>query len=80
MAKAKPKTIVETTTDRQDEYLKFIREFHVANDYPPTLDEIADKMKVKVGSVQSVLASLQTKGFVTWKKGQYRTLTILKGR
>ncbi len=68
------------TTERQDEYLSFIREFTKANGYPPTLDELAAEMKVKVGSVQSVLASLQKKNLVTWKKGQYRTLTLVKGR
>jgi repressor LexA len=70
----------QVTTERQDEYLRFIREFSKKEGYPPTLDELAAHMKVKVGSVQSVLASLQTKGFVTWKKGQYRTLTIVKGK
>lgn len=75
---AKEKELV--TTERQEEYLKFIRDFHKKEGYPPTLDEIAAYMKVKVGSVQSVLGSLQTKGVVSWKKGQYRTLTILKGK
>lgn len=70
-----------STTERQDEYLSFIRDFTKENGYPPTLDELAAKMKVKVGSVQSVLAALQTKGLVKWKKGQYRTLTVVnKGR
>lgn len=65
-------------TDRQVEYLRLIRDFHKKEGYPPTLDELADHMKVKVGSVQSVLGSLQTKGLVSWKKGQYRTLVLTK--
>jgi Mn-dependent DtxR family transcriptional regulator len=70
--------IKRDTTERQDEYLRFIESFHKENSYPPTLDEVAKKMKVKVGSVQSVLKSLKTKGYVTWKKGQYRTLIVVK--
>ena len=77
--KAEP---VSLTTDRQDEYLQFIQDFSKPKNlgghgYPPTLDELADHMKVKVGSVQSVLKSLRDKGLVTWEKGQYRTLTVV---
>jgi Mn-dependent DtxR family transcriptional regulator len=63
-------------TDRQVAYLRLIRDLQAKEGYPPTLDELADRMKVKTGSVQSVLKSLQGKGLVSWKKGQYRTLVV----
>jgi len=63
-------------TDRQVVYLRLIQDLYIKKGYPPTLDELADRVKVKVGSVQSVLKRLREWGLVTWKKGQYRTLML----
>jgi SOS-response transcriptional repressor LexA len=63
-------------TDLQKKYVAFISDFRNREGYSPTLGEIADNFRVKIGSVQSVLFALQKKGFVTWKKGQYRTLVV----
>ena len=51
-------------TERQKEYLEFIREYIRENEMSPGLDEIARHFSVKPPTAHKILEALQTKGFV----------------
>lgn len=51
-------------TDRQREYLEFIRNFVAKNESSPRLDEIANHFNVAAPTVHKMLEALQAKGFL----------------
>ncbi len=55
--------------------LKFIEEFMVARRYPPTVREICDGVDLSsTASVTSHLRVLESKGLVTMREGEPRTV------
>jgi SOS-response transcriptional repressor LexA len=51
-------------SERQKEYLEFIREYIRENEMSPGLDEIARNFGVKPPTAHKILAALQAKGFI----------------
>ncbi|MBN1536908.1 MAG: hypothetical protein JW908_09270 [Anaerolineales bacterium] len=51
-------------SERQKEYLNFIREYIRANEMSPGLDEIARHFDVKSPTAHKILEALQAKGFI----------------
>ena len=51
-------------TERQKEYLEFIREYIRENEMSPGLDEIARHFDVKSPTAHKILEALQIKGFI----------------
>ncbi len=49
---------------KQKKILEFISRFMSDNNYPPTYQEIADKFKIIIGTVQDHIAALIKKGFL----------------
>ena len=44
--------------------MDFIREYTLDNPYPPTFQEIAQKFKITIGTVQDHISALQRKGYI----------------
>ena len=66
---------MEKLTKRQEDTLKFIKEYIVAHGYPPTVREIAKELDVSSpATVQAHLDSLANKGYI--KKGSNKNRTI----
>src|SRR5688572_20569337 len=51
-------------TDRQLEYLKFLREYIKNNESSPRLEEIADHFGVKPPTAHKILEALHNKGYI----------------
>ena len=51
-------------TDRQREYLEFVRDYVERYESSPRLDEIADHFGVKAPTAHKMLKALQSKGFL----------------
>lgn len=66
---------MEELTKRQEDTLKYIKEYIVSHGYPPTVREIAEAIQVSSpATVQSHLDRLADKGYI--KKGNNRNRTI----
>ena len=66
---------MENLTKRQEDTLKFVKEYIVAHGYPPTVREIATAIDVSSpATVQSHLDRLADKGYI--KKGSNKNRTI----
>ena len=66
---------MDKLTKRQDDTLKFIKEYIVSHGYPPTVREIADAINVSSpATVQAHLDCLADKGYI--KKGNNKNRTI----
>ena len=55
---------MDKLTDKQSKILDFIREYTLDNPYPPTFQEIAQKFKITIGTVQDHISALQRKGYI----------------
>ena len=55
-------------TDRQKEYLEFIRNYIRENESSPRLEEIADHFGVKPPTAHKVLRTLETKGYLYFRR------------
>jgi repressor LexA len=70
----------EELTKRQQQLFDFIQEYYNRNGYPPTIREIARKMKIKsTKGVVDHLTALQKKGFIKRSEYQSRGITISDG-
>ena len=65
-------------TDRQREIYDFLRNFHHAHGFPPTLREIGDNFGFSVKAALDVLEVLAKKGWISRNFGKPRTITLLK--
>ena len=64
-------------TKKQKIILDFIKFFQEKNGYPPTLEEIAQKLKLSsVATVHQYLATLEQKGYIKKNKGHARSIEI----
>ncbi len=64
-------------TKKQKIILDFIKSFQEKNGYPPTLEEIAKKLKLSsVATVHQYLAALERKGYIKKHKGHARSIDI----
>lgn len=64
-------------TPRQSQCLDFIRRFLAEHRHGPSYDEIAAGLGVKSrGSVSAMLGKLRTRGFLTWRAGDARSLAL----
>jgi SOS-response transcriptional repressor LexA len=64
----------------QTELLEQIEAFISGNGYAPTWDELAELIGKSKSTVQRNLELMRAKGLVTWKDGQARTLSIVRGK
>ncbi len=55
-------------TNRQKEYLHFLREYIRENEDTPALEEIAKQFKVKAPTAHKILTALQTKGYLIFRR------------
>ena len=62
------------------ELLEHIEAFVTGNGYPPTWDELALLLGKSKSTVQRELELMRARGLVTWKDGQARTLSIVRGK
>ena len=68
-------------TDKQKECLIIINLFIKHKGYSPTVREIAKEMRLSSPATAfHHLKLLKEKGYITWIKGQNRTIRILKNR
>ena len=51
-------------TGKQEKILDYIEEYSSDNPYPPTFQEIANKFKVSIGTVQDHISAIQRKGYL----------------
>ena len=64
-------------TDRQADVMNAITELTEALNTPPTIRELAEHLKLKSNnSVKEHLLRLRTKGLVSFRDNQARTITI----
>jgi len=69
---------MDTLTKKQKRILKFIERFSSENSYPPTLQEIADKFSITIGTVQDHIYALNKKGYLDRKKDKARGFKVIK--
>lgn len=66
---------MDILTKRQDEVLNFIKEYIVANSYPPTVREIGEALGLSSpATIHSHLSNLEEKGYI--KKDDYKNRAI----
>jgi repressor LexA len=64
-------------TPRQKECLDFISRFLAEHGHGPSYDEIAAGLGVKSrGSISAMLGKLRTRGFLSWRAGDARSLVL----
>lgn len=63
-------------TRKQQEVLRFIRNFSLPQGKLPTFREIADNSGISVGAAQERLLALQKKGLVSWLPGKPRSIQL----
>lgn len=64
-------------TDRQREVLHEVCNFIGAHNYPPTIPEIQNSLKINnPGAVCKCFKALEKKGYIVRKKGQHRGLDL----
>lgn len=69
---------METLTKRQDEVLKYIKEFMVSHGYPPTVREIGKELGVSSpATIHAHLTNLEAKGFIKHEGTRNRALELL---
>lgn len=56
-------------TEREKEYLQFLRDFISANESSPQLKDVAESFGVKLPSAHKVLDALQRKGYLIFRRG-----------
>jgi len=68
-------------TDKQKEYLIIINLFIKHKGYSPTVREIAKELKNNSPATTfHHMKKLKEKGYITWIKGQNRTIKVLKNK
>jgi len=55
-------------TDRQQDYLNFIKSYIAQNEFTPRLEEVADNFGVKLPTAHKTLEALQHKGFLIFDR------------
>jgi repressor LexA len=66
-------------TDRQEDILKFIKQFHSENGYPPTLREIGKRFDISsTFGVKRHLDALVKKGYLTVESNASRGISVQK--
>lgn len=63
---------------RQKEILDFIRQSIETEGMPPTYQEIADRFKVQIGTIQEHLDALENKGEIQRLKGRPRGIRLME--
>ncbi len=72
---------MEDLTDKQKECLIIISLLTKAKEYPPTVREIAKELKNNSPATTfHHMKKLKEKGYITWIKGQNRTIRVLKDK
>lgn len=69
---------METLTRKQKETLDFIEQFSDSKGYSPSLREVAEGLRISLGTVQDRIAALKRKDFLTNEINLSRTLNINK--
>jgi repressor LexA len=69
---------MDKLTDRQQQILNFIDQYSRNNSFPPTLQEIADKFHVTIGTIQDHVSALQRKGHLEKKKDIARGFKVIR--
>ena len=64
-------------TTIQRDYLIFIHNTLIENSRSPTLRDLAARFNVSIGTVQTHLDFMKTKGLLDWEKGRPATLRVL---
>lgn len=68
-------------TEKQKECLIIINLFIKHKGYSPTVREIAKEMNINSSATAMThLKKLKEKGYITWIKGQNRTIRVLKNK
>lgn len=68
-------------TDKQKECVIIINLFIKHKGYSPTVREIGKEMGLSSpATVMTHLHNLKNKGYISWKKGQNRTIIIVKDK
>ena len=70
---------MKTITRRQTEILDFIKDYLVANKYPPTVREIGINFTISPKAAHDHLKALGKKGFITYCSNRSRTIELTQG-
>lgn len=68
---------MKTLTERQQESLRFIRDYTSENSRPPTIREVAEHFGVTVKAAQDRITALRKKGFLAPSDNCSRSLRVL---
>ncbi len=66
-------------TRRQKDVVDFILDYRRARGVPPTMDEMAEALRLNKKTVYEHLQRLRARGVVTWRRYQARSLKVLEG-
>ncbi|QDU28949.1 LexA repressor [Anatilimnocola aggregata] len=80
MAKRKRpgRPFVEKITDAQRTTLQAIRDFITQHEFPPTMQELGQKLKISGASAHQLVRQLERKGYVSRIPKQARSLKVLR--
>ena len=66
-------------TKRQKAIVDFVGEYRAKNGVSPTMDEIAARFRLNKKTVYEHLERLKSRGVVTWRRYEARSLKIIEG-
>jgi repressor LexA len=69
---------MDNLTQKQQSILNFIEQYTLNNSFPPTLQEIATRFNITIGTVQDHISALQRKGHLQKKKDIARGFKVVK--
>lgn len=67
-----------TPTKRQTQVLAAVMFLTDDRGFPPTIREVAARLKTLPSNVHQILARLRASGLVDWEDGKLRTLRVVK--
>ncbi|WP_425619082.1 transcriptional repressor LexA [Anatilimnocola sp. NA78] len=70
--------VVEQITDAQRQTHQAIRDFIVRHEYPPTMQELGQALKISGASAHQLVVQLERKGYVTRQPRQSRSLKVVR--
>jgi SOS-response transcriptional repressor LexA len=69
--------LIEQGVHRRESILAYIKAYHEAHGYPPSMGEIAEEEGIAKSAIRHHLYRLQRDGLVTMTPGKYRSLRVM---
>jgi SOS-response transcriptional repressor LexA len=68
----------ESLTITESKVLEVIKSYFTKTSYPPLMKDIMRVANLNEYTVRKDIGQLKTKGFITYEKGKFRTVRVLK--